>query len=94
MPTFHSLGLVVHLAASLLTRASTPGGFQHAFPDYIEAWSRRNFYRVGAGITAAALGFASGVDSAFATACLAAPVALYWAVGLRDIHQTRHTGAC
>jgi hypothetical protein len=68
------------------------GGTAHAFPDWIERWSRRTFYRTGVGLAAAAA-LTAGVLGPFSTPALAlaAPVAAYWAIGLRDIAQTRHT---
>ncbi len=68
------------------------GGTAHAFPDWIEAWSRKSFYQTGAGLTLAA-GAAAAAFGPLSTPALAlaAPVAAYWAIGLRDINQTRHT---
>jgi hypothetical protein len=68
------------------------GGTAHAFPDWIEAWSRGTFYKVGAGLAAAAgaTALAFGPLSTPALA-VAAPAAAFWAIGMRDINQTRHT---
>jgi len=62
-----------------------------AFPDVIEHWSRKSFYRVG-GVASALVGgaaFAMGPMDPMVWAA-AAPVAAYWLVGLRDINS-RHT---
>jgi hypothetical protein len=68
------------------------GGTAHAFPDWIERWSRRTFYRTGVGLAAATALTAAALGPLSTPAlALAAPVAAYWAIGLRDIAQTRHT---
>ena len=63
---------------------------EHTRPDWIEAWGRKSFFRFGAGLSVAA-GAAVATCDVVTAAAVAAPVALYWAVGLRDLAQTRHT---
>jgi hypothetical protein len=60
--------------------------------DWIERWSRGAFYKTGYAATALAAGAAALLGPLSAPAlAIAAPVAAYWAIGLRDIKQTRHT---
>ena len=78
--------------AELASWEKRQGGTAHAFPDWIERWSRRSFYRAGAGLVAVAGATAAAFGPLSAPAlAIAAPVAAYWAIGLRDINQTRHT---
>jgi hypothetical protein len=60
--------------------------------DWIERWSRGAFYKTGYAATALAAGTAALLGPLSTPAlAIAAPVAAYWAIGLRDIKQTRHT---
>lgn len=62
----------------------------HSFPDFIEHWNRKNFYRVGYGL--------SGITMASAYLggwpvgmVLGSLTAAYWKVGLSDIRQSSHS---
>mmetsp|Transcript_20906 Transcript_20906/g.42681 ORF Transcript_20906/g.42681 Transcript_20906/m.42681 type:complete len:282 (-) Transcript_20906:685-1530(-) len=59
-------------------------------PDWIEHWSRDNFRNVGYGLAATSI-CSIPVGYPMISAALATTTAAYWAVGLRDIRQTKQT---
>lgn len=70
----------------------------HAFPDFIEGWTRETFRKVGYGLNAATIacvvgGVAVGASSvlSFLPAVAVGTLSLgYWRVGLQDMRQTSH----
>ena len=68
------------------------GSAASAVPDFIEAWGRKPFWRLGgAGAVAAAASAAALGPTDHVTLGIAVPLAAYLALGVRDMSQNRHT---
>jgi hypothetical protein len=74
----------------LLTRATYNTPVCCARPDIIEKWGPRPFYITGSAMTTGVAALAV-VGAPASAAVLGVPVALYWYIGLKDMHQKEHT---
>eukprot|EP00038_Savillea_parva_P000537 m.96822 g.96822 ORF g.96822 m.96822 type:complete len:621 (+) comp10184_c2_seq1:140-2002(+) len=61
-----------------------------ALPEFVDDWSVRRFYIVGTAGTAGAAVTLAAFPITVTTCVPAAVVALYWAIGIRDINQSAH----
>jgi len=63
----------------------------HGMPNFIEEWSVKRFYKVGAGLSVVSVGALGMLGVGGVSGTIAAATALYWAIGARDLRQSKHT---